>query len=426
MEAGTSGKNLESNENSAKNVYNENEQEIKSGSSSSYNSSSRNSSTINQAIDAIDNLTKKSIINSYSRTCDPHTTDDSDPQSETSNSKHKRSLLKHRFLKKHYNNSVQRNSTHHNSIKNTISINNTGSYFDNNIYNKMQPFNQHQSQYSNYANQTSSIANERSSKKNSISPAIITVDLNNNDLNSSSGALASTVKPCLVNKYSFTSDEEIFSNHDSLQTELNIDNNNSNEIKQGILKQSKENETDLLFDENKSNNNNNNGQQNNAECQKIDPDNQHKSSFKPVNNNNNKQKIKFPSNSLSNVSNSNTKFYQNGNMGPGPNSNNITLVVDDTRFNVDPEIFKQHSNTMLGRMFNSPLENKPNERGEYVVAYGISSHIFKVVLDFYKHGIIRCPPSVSVQELKEACDYLLIPFDGYTVRCYDIRGFLNE
>ncbi len=104
--------------------------------------------------------------------------------------------------------------------------------------------------------------------------------------------------------------------------------------------------------------------------------------------------------------------------------NRITLVVDDTRFVVDPELFKQHSNTMLGRMFSSTLENKPNERGEYAVAYGISATIFKAVLDFYKHGIIKCPPTVSIQELKEACDYLLIPFDGKTLIFQYMLGLL--
>jgi hypothetical protein len=107
-------------------------------------------------------------------------------------------------------------------------------------------------------------------------------------------------------------------------------------------------------------------------------------------------------------------------------STNITLIVDDTRFVVDPEMFKQHSNTMLGRMFSTTLENKPNENGEYSVAYGISSTIFKAILDFYKHGIIKCPPNVSIKELKEACDYLLIPFDGNTIRSYDLRSLLNE
>lgn len=106
---------------------------------------------------------------------------------------------------------------------------------------------------------------------------------------------------------------------------------------------------------------------------------------------------------------------------------NVTLIVDETRFTVDPEMFKQHSNTMLGRMFSSDLEPcEPNERGEYPVAYGVSAHVFKAVLEFYKHGIIKCPPNTSVVELKEACDYLLIPFDGKTVRCHDLSGLLNE
>lgn len=52
---------------------------------------------------------------------------------------------------------------------------------------------------------------------------------------------------------------------------------------------------------------------------------------------------------------------------------------------------------------------------------GISNHVFRVILDFYKHGVIRCPPTVSVQELREACDYLLIPFDAKTIRCQNLR-----
>lgn len=107
-------------------------------------------------------------------------------------------------------------------------------------------------------------------------------------------------------------------------------------------------------------------------------------------------------------------------------SNTITLVVDETNFVVDPEIFKQYPNTMLGRMFSTKLENKRNENGEYSVAYGISSTIFKAILDYYKHGLIRCPQNCSIQELKDACDYLLIPFDGTTIRSHDIRGLLNE
>ena len=36
-------------------------------------------------------------------------------------------------------------------------------------------------------------------------------------------------------------------------------------------------------------------------------------------------------------------------------------------------------------------------------------------------GVMRCPPSVSVQELREACDYMLVPFNAQTVKCQNLR-----
>ncbi|XP_063215810.1 BTB/POZ domain-containing protein 10 isoform X2 [Bacillus rossius redtenbacheri] len=105
----------------------------------------------------------------------------------------------------------------------------------------------------------------------------------------------------------------------------------------------------------------------------------------------------------------------------------VTLVVDSTRFVMDPALFTAHPNTMLGRMFSSGMEfNHPNERGEYLVADGISATVFRAILEFYKGGSIRCPPTVSVQELHEACDYLLLPFDAQTVKCQNLRGLLHE
>ncbi|XP_071520999.1 BTB/POZ domain-containing protein KCTD20 isoform X2 [Panulirus ornatus] len=114
--------------------------------------------------------------------------------------------------------------------------------------------------------------------------------------------------------------------------------------------------------------------------------------------------------------------------GPPPSSDDrVTLVVEGTRFIVDPAIFTAHPNTMLGRMFSSGLEfTHPNERGEFEVAEGLSSAVFRAVLDYYKSGTVRCPPSVSVQELREACDYLLIPFDANTIKCQNLRGLLHE
>jgi BTB/POZ domain-containing protein 10 len=113
----------------------------------------------------------------------------------------------------------------------------------------------------------------------------------------------------------------------------------------------------------------------------------------------------------------------------GRTSERITLIVDDTRFIVDPEIFRAHPDTMLGRMFSSSLEHnftRPNEQGEYEVAEGLSSTVFRAILDFYKCGSVRCPPSVTVEELREACDYLLIPFDAATIKCQNLRGLLHE
>lgn len=52
----------------------------------------------------------------------------------------------------------------------------------------------------------------------------------------------------------------------------------------------------------------------------------------------------------------------------------LTLIVDNTRFLIEPNLFKCHPETMLGRMFSSLSFQdyiQPNERGEYEVAEGI-------------------------------------------------------
>ena len=46
---------------------------------------------------------------------------------------------------------------------------------------------------------------------------------------------------------------------------------------------------------------------------------------------------------------------------------------------------------------------------------------FLLSKDYYKYGVIKCPPTVSVLELREACDYLMIPFDANTIKCQDLR-----
>ncbi len=39
---------------------------------------------------------------------------------------------------------------------------------------------------------------------------------------------------------------------------------------------------------------------------------------------------------------------------------------------------------------------------------------------------MRCPPTVTIPELRDACDYLMIPFDASTIKCQNLRGLLHE
>ncbi|KAG8564766.1 hypothetical protein GDO81_016590 [Engystomops pustulosus] len=110
-------------------------------------------------------------------------------------------------------------------------------------------------------------------------------------------------------------------------------------------------------------------------------------------------------------------------------SERVTLIVDNTRFVVDPAIFTAQPNTMLGRMFGSGREHnftRPNDKGEYEVAEGISSTVFRAILDYYKTGIIRCPDGISIPELREACDYLCISFEYSTIKCRDLSALMHE
>lgn len=129
-----------------------------------------------------------------------------------------------------------------------------------------------------------------------------------------------------------------------------------------------------------------------------------------------------------NASNINTNLKLNSSTSSlssssSTNKDRLTLVVDETPFIVDAKLFHAHQNTLLGRMFaNKNFEMKPNARGEYDIGRGacLSSSVFRVILDYYKFGVIKCPPTIPVQELREACDYLMIPFDPTTIKCQDL------
>uniref|UniRef100_A0A5F8GXF1 Potassium channel tetramerization domain containing 20 n=1 Tax=Monodelphis domestica TaxID=13616 RepID=A0A5F8GXF1_MONDO len=107
----------------------------------------------------------------------------------------------------------------------------------------------------------------------------------------------------------------------------------------------------------------------------------------------------------------------------------VTLLVDGTRFVVNPQIFTAHPDTMLGRMFGPGREynfTRPNEKGEFEIAEGISATVFRTVLDYYKTGIINCPDGISIPDLRDTCDYLCINFDFNTIKCQDLSALLHE
>lgn len=51
---------------------------------------------------------------------------------------------------------------------------------------------------------------------------------------------------------------------------------------------------------------------------------------------------------------------------------------------------------------------------------------YNVLQDYYKTGLINCPPSVQIPELREACDYLLIPFNAQVVRCQNLSKLFSN
>ena len=107
----------------------------------------------------------------------------------------------------------------------------------------------------------------------------------------------------------------------------------------------------------------------------------------------------------------------------------VAIVVGGRRFTIARTMLQQHPDTMLGRMFGSSFDTsltQSSETGDFPITKEISPATFKAILDFYKHGTIRCPPNVTASELREACSYFLIPFTHQSVKCEDLGKFLHE
>lgn len=82
---------------------------------------------------------------------------------------------------------------------------------------------------------------------------------------------------------------------------------------------------------------------------------------------------------------------------------------------------------MLGRMFGAGRTLvRPDENGDYVIEREVSPEAIAAVLDYYRHGRIKCRPTVAVTELHDACDFFQIEFSTASVQCEDVARFLHE
>jgi len=108
-----------------------------------------------------------------------------------------------------------------------------------------------------------------------------------------------------------------------------------------------------------------------------------------------------------------------------PSKDKIVIVVDETQFMVDRDLFMSQPDTMLSKMFSPAMLNecgmtRPNDRDEYEINVPISALVFKALLDYYTESVIVCPPGVAISQLRSACEYFLIPFNATTIKSHDL------
>jgi len=114
-----------------------------------------------------------------------------------------------------------------------------------------------------------------------------------------------------------------------------------------------------------------------------------------------------------------------------PSKDKIVIVVDETQFMVDRDLFMSQPDTMLSKMFSPAMLNecgmtRPNDRDEYEINVPISALVFKALLDYYTESVIVCPPGVAISQLRSACEYFLIPFNATTIKSHDLGSLMHE
>ena len=114
---------------------------------------------------------------------------------------------------------------------------------------------------------------------------------------------------------------------------------------------------------------------------------------------------------------------------PGFKSNpdTITILVGNVRFLLYRATLMVHPKTMLGGMFGKNMSRftHENESGE-IKLESVSPEVFRAILGYYTDNIINVPFTMNMYEIKEACDFFLIPFNTTTVTAKNLASFMNE
>ena len=105
----------------------------------------------------------------------------------------------------------------------------------------------------------------------------------------------------------------------------------------------------------------------------------------------------------------------------------VVLLVDDVRFLLQRQTLLSHPETMLGGMFGENMGRftKENEAGEFKID-SVTPAVFKAILGYYLTGEITVPYDTNMYEIKEACDFFLIPFNTDTILSENLSAFMNE
>lgn len=105
----------------------------------------------------------------------------------------------------------------------------------------------------------------------------------------------------------------------------------------------------------------------------------------------------------------------------------VVLLVDDVRFLIQRQTLLNHPETMLGGMFGENMNRftKENDAGEYKID-SVTPLVFKAILGYYTCNEITVPYDTNMYEIKEACDFFLIPFNTSTILSENLSAFMNE